>query len=54
MDRDIRRSNGMLRRTEMPGAVMIRNKYEAVRQQVLQNVNNNRRSTRLIPYITKY
>ena len=38
----------------MPGAVIIQISTREYDSRVLQNVNNNRRSTRLIPQITKY
>ena len=44
----------VLRRTGMPGAVIVRISTREYDSRVLQNINNNRRSTSLIPYITKY
>ena len=38
----------------MPGAVMVRISTREYDSKVSQNINNNRRSTRSIPHITKY
>ena len=43
----------LLRRTGMPGAVIVRISIREYDNNILQNVNNNRRSTRSIPHITK-
>ena len=44
----------MLRRTGMPGAVMVRMRTRQNDNKVSRNVNSNRRSTRSIPHITKH
>ena len=38
----------------MPGAVMVQISTRQYNSRVSQNVKSNRRSTRLIPHITKY
>ena len=44
----------LLRRTGMPGAVMVRINTREYDNKILLNVSNNRRSTRLILYIIKF
>ena len=44
----------ILRRTGMPGAVIVRIKTRQCDSSISQNINSNRRSTKLILYITKY
>ena len=44
----------VLRRTGMPGAVIVRMSTREYDSNILQNVNSNRRSTRSIPHITKH
>ena len=43
----------LLRRTGMPGAVMLRINVREYDNRVLRNVNSSKRSTRSIPHITK-
>ena len=43
----------MLRRTEMPGAVMVQISTREFNKSILQNINNNKRSTKPILYIIK-
>ena len=44
----------LLRRTGMPGAVMVQISTREYDNSISQNISSNRRSTRLIPHITKH
>ena len=44
----------VLRRAGIPGAVMVQMSTREYNNRVSQNINNNKRSTIFIPYITKY